>query len=125
MYTFCLFFVPFNLWLTKTRAKQTVLESEGHAAKAKHLQVITLKVLYCISFDFPPLSIYAPPRQYVLSIFIKYENEKVAVYDHLYYFQGPSSQWVDVMKMKRAVHEKIIDKVNQQHASNHSAQVNL
>ena len=33
-------FLPINSWLCNIRAKQTVLESEGHAAKAKHLQVI-------------------------------------------------------------------------------------
>ncbi|KAL4560146.1 hypothetical protein LXL04_032295 [Taraxacum kok-saghyz] len=60
--------LAFSQCLKAYKAKQTVLESEGHAAKAKHLQ-------------------------------------------------GPSSQWVDVMKMKRAVHEGIINKVNQQHAS--------
>ncbi|XP_010278989.1 PREDICTED: putative DEAD-box ATP-dependent RNA helicase 29 [Nelumbo nucifera] len=30
------------------------------------------------------------------------------------HLQGPSSQWVDVMKKKRAVHEEIINKVHQQ-----------
>nr|XP_043610076.1 putative DEAD-box ATP-dependent RNA helicase 29 [Erigeron canadensis] len=67
--------LAFSENLKAYRAKQTVLESEGHAAKAKHLK-------------------------------------------------GPSSQWVDVMKMKRAIHEKIINKVNQQHkqqSSNHTA----
>ncbi|XP_076956627.1 putative DEAD-box ATP-dependent RNA helicase 29 [Bidens hawaiensis] len=61
--------LAFSKSLKAYRAKQTVLESEGHAAKAKHLQ-------------------------------------------------GPAGQWVDVMKMKRAVHERIINKVNQQHSSN-------
>ncbi|GJR02334.1 putative DEAD-box ATP-dependent RNA helicase 29 isoform X2 [Tanacetum coccineum] len=64
--------LAFSEGLKAYRAKQTVLESEGHAAKAKHLQ-------------------------------------------------GPSSQWVDVMKRKRAIHEKIIDKVNQQHSNNQAA----
>ncbi|PWA50405.1 hydrolase [Artemisia annua] len=64
--------LAFSEGLKAYRAKQTVLESEGHAAKAKHLQ-------------------------------------------------GPSSQWVDVMKRKRAIHEKIIDKVNHQHSINHAA----
>ncbi|KAJ0472279.1 putative RNA helicase [Helianthus annuus] len=61
--------LAFSESLKAYRAKQTVLESEGHAAKAKHLQ-------------------------------------------------GPSSQWVDVMKMKRAIHEGVINKVNQQHSTN-------
>ncbi|XP_076914284.1 putative DEAD-box ATP-dependent RNA helicase 29 [Bidens hawaiensis] len=61
--------LAFSKSLKAYRAKQTVLESEGHAAKAKHLQ-------------------------------------------------GPAGQWVDVMKMKRAVHERIINKVNQQQSSN-------
>ncbi|KAL3845461.1 hypothetical protein ACJIZ3_002864 [Penstemon smallii] len=30
--------------------------------------------------------------------------------------KGSSSQWVDVMKMKRAVHEEVINKVQQQHS---------
>ncbi|XP_071730948.1 putative DEAD-box ATP-dependent RNA helicase 29 [Rutidosis leptorrhynchoides] len=63
--------LAFSENLKAYRAKQTVLESEGHAAKAKHLQ-------------------------------------------------GPSSQWVDVMKMKRAVHEGIINKVNQQQSISHA-----
>ncbi|KAL0369295.1 UNVERIFIED_CONTAM: putative DEAD-box ATP-dependent RNA helicase 29 [Sesamum calycinum] len=33
--------------------------------------------------------------------------------------QGPSSQWVDVMKMKRAVHEGVINKVRQQRSKDH------
>ncbi|KAL2241876.1 UNVERIFIED_CONTAM: putative DEAD-box ATP-dependent RNA helicase 29 [Sesamum indicum] len=33
--------------------------------------------------------------------------------------QGPSSQWVDVMKMKRAVHEQVINKVRQQRSKDH------
>ncbi|KAL0432252.1 UNVERIFIED_CONTAM: putative DEAD-box ATP-dependent RNA helicase 29 [Sesamum latifolium] len=33
--------------------------------------------------------------------------------------QGPSSQWVDVMKMKRAVHEEVINKVRQQRSKDH------
>ncbi|KAL0365928.1 UNVERIFIED_CONTAM: putative DEAD-box ATP-dependent RNA helicase 29 [Sesamum radiatum] len=33
--------------------------------------------------------------------------------------KGPSSQWVDVMKMKRAVHEEVINKVRQQHSKYH------
>ncbi|KAI3512427.1 hypothetical protein L1887_19743 [Cichorium endivia] len=64
--------LAFSESLKAYRAKQTVLESEGHAAKAKHLQ-------------------------------------------------GPSSQWVDVMKMKRAIHEGIINKVNQQQSNTHAA----
>lgn len=64
--------LAFSESLKAYRAKQTVLESEGHAAKAKHLQ-------------------------------------------------GPSSQWVDVMKMKRAIHEGIINKVNHQHATTQAA----
>lgn len=64
--------LAFTDCLKAYKAKQTVLESEGHAARAKHLQ-------------------------------------------------GPSSQWVDVMKMKRAVHEGIINKVNQQQSNAHAA----
>ncbi|KAJ8425739.1 hypothetical protein Cgig2_000799 [Carnegiea gigantea] len=33
------------------------------------------------------------------------------------HLQGPSSQWVDVMKRKRAVHEQIINKVHEQRSS--------
>ncbi|KAK6277226.1 PREDICTED: putative DEAD-box ATP-dependent RNA helicase 29 isoform X1 [Theobroma cacao] len=33
--------------------------------------------------------------------------------------QGSSSQWVDVMKKKRAIHEKIINLVHKQRSSNH------
>lgn len=39
--------------------------------------------------------------------------------------QGPSSQWVDVMKKKRAVHEKIINLVHQQRSSKSMEKVNL
>ncbi|KAK7841174.1 putative dead-box atp-dependent rna helicase 29 [Quercus suber] len=33
--------------------------------------------------------------------------------------QGPSRQWVDVMKKKRAIHEEIINLVHQKHSTNH------
>ncbi|KAL3528070.1 hypothetical protein ACH5RR_012726 [Cinchona calisaya] len=33
--------------------------------------------------------------------------------------QGPSSQWVDVMRKKRAIHEEVINKVHQQRSGNH------
>lgn len=33
--------------------------------------------------------------------------------------QGPTSQWVDVMKKKRAIHEEVINKVHQQRSNNH------
>ncbi|KAE8076573.1 hypothetical protein FH972_015213 [Carpinus fangiana] len=35
------------------------------------------------------------------------------------HLQGPSSQWVDVMKKKRAIHEEIINLVHQQRSNNH------
>ncbi|KAG6671715.1 hypothetical protein I3842_16G017700 [Carya illinoinensis] len=35
------------------------------------------------------------------------------------HLQGPSSQWVDVMKKKRAIHEEIINLVHQQRSINH------
>lgn len=57
--------LAFSERLKAFRPKQTILEAEGEAAKAKHLQ-------------------------------------------------GPSSQWVDVMKNKRAVHEGVINLVHQQ-----------
>ncbi|CAA3020347.1 DEAD-box ATP-dependent RNA helicase 29 [Olea europaea subsp. europaea] len=34
--------------------------------------------------------------------------------------QGSSSQWVDVMKMKRAIHEMVINKVHQQRSMDHA-----
>ncbi|KAK2975924.1 hypothetical protein RJ640_007402 [Escallonia rubra] len=37
------------------------------------------------------------------------------------HLKGPSSQWVDVMKKKREIHEDIIKKVQQQHSSDHAA----
>ncbi|KAF8411708.1 hypothetical protein HHK36_004266 [Tetracentron sinense] len=37
------------------------------------------------------------------------------------HLQGPSGQWVDVMKKKRAVHEEIINLVHQQRSSDHVA----
>ncbi|KAK9748871.1 hypothetical protein RND81_02G086700 [Saponaria officinalis] len=55
------------------RPKQTVLEAEGAAAKAKHRH-------------------------------------------------GPTRQWIDVMKNKRAVHEKIIKQVQQQRSSDKATQ---
>jgi hypothetical protein len=39
--------------------------------------------------------------------------------------QGPSSQWVDVMKKKRAIHEEIINLVHQQRSNNHVERVSL
>lgn len=41
------------------------------------------------------------------------------------WLQGPSSQWVDVMKKKRAIHEEIINLVHQQRSNNHVEKVNL
>lgn len=38
-------------------------------------------------------------------------------------WQGPASQWVDVMKKKRAIHEKVINLVQQQRSSDHVAKV--
>ncbi|KAM7514735.1 hypothetical protein LguiA_004318 [Lonicera macranthoides] len=49
------------------------------------------------------------PKQTILEA----EGE-VAKSKHL---KGPSSQWVDVMKKKRAIHEGIINKVHQQHSN--------
>lgn len=40
-------------------------------------------------------------------------------------FQGPSSQWVDVMKKKRAVHEQIINLVHRQRSSKNEEKVSL
>jgi ATP-dependent RNA helicase DDX54/DBP10 len=57
--------LAFSERLKTFRPKQTVLETEGEAAKSKHVK-------------------------------------------------GPASQWVDVMKRKRAIHEKIINKVHEQ-----------
>ncbi|KAK3010108.1 hypothetical protein RJ639_011671, partial [Escallonia herrerae] len=37
------------------------------------------------------------------------------------HLKGPSSQWVDVMKKKREIHEDIIKKVQQQHSNDHAA----
>ncbi|KAL2503648.1 putative DEAD-box ATP-dependent RNA helicase 29 [Abeliophyllum distichum] len=34
--------------------------------------------------------------------------------------QGSSSQWVDVMKKKRAIHEEVINKVHQQRSTDHA-----
>lgn len=39
--------------------------------------------------------------------------------------QGPSSQWVDVMKKKRAIHEEIINLVHRQRSNNHVEKVNV
>ncbi|KAK6938335.1 hypothetical protein RJ641_031843 [Dillenia turbinata] len=39
--------------------------------------------------------------------------------------QGPSGQWVDVMKKKRAVHEEIINKFHQQHSKEHVTELKL
>ena len=42
--------------------------------------------------------------------------------------QGPASQWVDVMKRKRAIHEGIINLVhqkNQERCNNHVEEVNF
>lgn len=36
------------------------------------------------------------------------------------HLKGPSSQWVDVMKKKRAIHEAIINKVHHQHSIDHA-----
>ena len=41
------------------------------------------------------------------------------------FLQGPSSKWVDVMKKKRAVHEKIINLVHQQRSKNDVEKVEL
>lgn len=41
------------------------------------------------------------------------------------FLQGPSSQWVDVMKKKREVHEKIIHLVHQQRSNNNVEKVDL
>ncbi|XP_051149932.1 putative DEAD-box ATP-dependent RNA helicase 29 [Andrographis paniculata] len=35
--------------------------------------------------------------------------------------QGASSQWVDIMKMKRAIHEGVINKVLEKHSKDHDA----
>lgn len=43
----------------------------------------------------------------------------------LAYFQGPSSQWVDVMKKKRAIHDGIINSVQQQRDSKPSEEVEV
>ncbi|XP_031473298.1 putative DEAD-box ATP-dependent RNA helicase 29 [Nymphaea colorata] len=67
--------LAFSEQLKAFRPKQTILESEGEAAKSKNLQ-------------------------------------------------GPASQWVDVMKKKRAVHEEIINKVYQQKSSGLSSSQN-
>lgn len=39
--------------------------------------------------------------------------------------QGPSSQWVDVMKNKRAIHEKVIQSVQQQRKDNPSEELEV
>ncbi|KAF3790559.1 putative DEAD-box ATP-dependent RNA helicase 29 [Nymphaea thermarum] len=67
--------LAFSEQLKAFRPKQTILESEGEAAKSKNLQ-------------------------------------------------GPASQWVDVMKKKRAVHEEIINKVYQQKSGGLSSSQN-
>ncbi|XP_077249788.1 putative DEAD-box ATP-dependent RNA helicase 29 [Tasmannia lanceolata] len=64
--------LAFSERLKAFRPKQTILEAEGEAAKAKHSQ-------------------------------------------------GLSSQWVDVMKKKRAVHEGVINLVRQQQSSDRTA----
>ncbi|KAJ8762906.1 hypothetical protein K2173_023035 [Erythroxylum novogranatense] len=60
--------LAFSERLKAFRPKQTILETEGEAARSKHLQ-------------------------------------------------GPCGQWVDVMKKKRAIHEKIINMVHQQRSN--------
>eukprot|EP00262_Sarcandra_glabra_P006307 TRINITY_DN1846_c0_g2_i2.p1 TRINITY_DN1846_c0_g2~~TRINITY_DN1846_c0_g2_i2.p1 ORF type:complete len:209 (-),score=49.79 TRINITY_DN1846_c0_g2_i2:380-961(-) len=40
------------------------------------------------------------------------------------HLQGPSSQWVDVMKKKRAVHEEVINLVHQQRSYDQTAKEN-
>ncbi|XP_058089942.1 putative DEAD-box ATP-dependent RNA helicase 29 isoform X2 [Magnolia sinica] len=66
--------MAFSERLKAFRPKQTILEAEGEAAKAKHLR-------------------------------------------------GPSSQWVDVMKKKRAIHEEVINLVHQQRSSDQVAKM--
>lgn len=39
--------------------------------------------------------------------------------------QGPSSQWVDVMKKKRAIHEEVINLVRQRASSKLADKVNM
>lgn len=43
----------------------------------------------------------------------------------IYFLQGPVSQWVDVMKKKRAIHENIINQVHQNCSSDNAAKVIL
>lgn len=71
-------------------------------------------VLVCIFCIFPILyvQLFSPPADMLC---LPYPTE----------LQGPSSQWVDVMKKKRAVHEKIINLVHQQRSSKSMEKVNL
>ncbi|KAK3043671.1 hypothetical protein RJ639_000087 [Escallonia herrerae] len=85
--------LAFSERLKAFRPKQTILEAEGEAAKSKHLKVIICYLL------FVPVDV----------VWFKVS------------LQGPSSQWVDVMKKKREIHEDIIKKVQQQHSRDHAA----
>ncbi|KAK3000480.1 hypothetical protein RJ639_021313 [Escallonia herrerae] len=85
--------LAFSERLKAFRPKQTILEAEGEAAKSKHLRVTICYLL------FVPVDV----------VWFKVS------------LQGPSSQWVDVMKKKREIHEDIIKKVQQQHSNDHAA----
>lgn len=54
------------------------------------------------------------PKQTILEA----EGEAAKSKNH----KGPSSQWVDVMKQKRAMHEGIINKVRQERSQNHKVE---
>ncbi|KAK6127286.1 hypothetical protein DH2020_038949 [Rehmannia glutinosa] len=55
------------------------------------------------------------PKQTILEA----EGEAAKSKNHQEKSQGSSSQWVDVMKMKRAMHEEVINKVQQQRSKDH------